>query len=313
MLCGAKMKAEDEWTKSLSELSEGGGNAKTPPSKRKQTCYWKCNYHIKEGETHKEIAEQIEQAFKSYMPLDEYIFGEEYGASGKTPHLECYLKFKTKKEFHKIMEVFKWSDLRASKKAWFKAGVTYCSKECNRIWTNMKVPKPLALMTYDHLNEEQKQIANMFKGDEDPLFGRKIYWFWESKGGWGKSKTATYMIDNMDAVEVSGKGADVFCGISQLIELQGGCPPIIIWDVPRSINQEYISYQAIEKIKDGKFFSPKYESGMRRFNRPHIICFANEPPQIDKLSEDRWEIVKLIKCDCSLGKKDDQFCPVCGT
>jgi hypothetical protein len=103
---------------------------------------------------------------------------------------------------------------------------------------------------------------------------------------------ATYMIDQMKATEVSGKGADVLCGISSLIEKIGECPPIVIYDIPRS-QTDYVSYMSIEKLKDGKFFSGKYESGMVRYNRPHIICFANEPPREELLSKDRW-IVKML-------------------
>jgi hypothetical protein len=101
------------------------------------------------------------------------------------------------------------------------------------------------------------------------------------------------MIDQMGAFEVSGKGADVLCGISKFIEEHGRCPPIIIYDIPRSTS-EYVSYQSIEKLKDGKFFSGKYESGMVRYNKPHIVCFANCEPDVEKLSGDRWVVECLI-------------------
>ena len=154
------------------------------------------------------------------------------------------------------------------------------------------IPKPIVRVTASMLRRDQLDIANIFLEDEHPLYGRKIYWFWESKGGWGKSMLATYMIDQMRATEVSGKGADVLCGISKLIEDQGECPPIVIYDIPRC-QTDYVSYMSIEKLKDGKFFSGKYESGMVRYNRPHIICFANEPPKEELLSSDRWIITEL--------------------
>jgi len=100
------------------------------------------------------------------------------------------------------------------------------------------------------------------------------------------------MIDQMEALEVAGANADILCGINKMIEIRGGINPIIIFDVPRT-NSNHVSYQAIEQIKNGKFFSPKYESGMCRFNKPHIVIFANEPPNTSMLSEDRWIIREL--------------------
>lgn len=57
--------------------------------------------------------------------------------------------------------------------------------------------------------------------------------------------------------------------------------------------ENYVSYEAIESVKDGIFFSGKYESGMTIFNQPHIICFANFAPDIGKMSSDRWKIFEL--------------------
>ena len=148
-------------------------------------------------------------------------------------------------------------------------------------------------MNYDMLRTEQKEIVDKFKEMEDPLFGRKVYWFWEGKGSWGKSLTCMYMIDHMKAFVVAGKNNDILCGITKHIEEQGECPPIVIFDIPRC-NCGHTSYQAIENLKNGYFYSGKYESGMCRFNRPHIICFSNEKPEDHNLSSDRWIIEELI-------------------
>jgi len=66
----------------------------------------------------------------------------------------------------------------------------------------------------------------------------------------------------------------------------------VIFDVPRD-NGNKISYKSVESIKNGMIYSPKYESKYKLFNSPHIIIFANEPPQLEKLSIDRW-VVKEI-------------------
>ena len=58
--------------------------------------------------------------------------------------------------------------------------------------------------------------------------------------------------------------------------------------------EEYVSYQAIEAIKNGIFYNTKYESKMITYNSPHVIIFANFFPDITKLSSDRWVIRELV-------------------
>ena len=68
----------------------------------------------------------------------------------------------------------------------------------------------------------------------------------------------------------------------------------IIWDIPR-VNRNAVSYAAIEAIKNGLVCNTKYETGVKVFNPPHIIIFANFPPDLDEdnLSKDRWMITEL--------------------
>jgi hypothetical protein len=115
---------------------------------------------------------------------------------------------------------------------------------------------------------------------------------------------------------VEGANNDILCGVAKHIEEHGDAPRIIIFDIPR-VNEGGVSYQAIEKLKNGYFFSGKYESGMCRFNSPHLIIFSNDPPVMEKLSEDRWVVNKLVKCDCPPMRNTKwvniRICPKCGT
>lgn len=269
-----------------SNSSSGGVILKPPASKKKKKqiscskrwCFTLNNYtdeHVK--------------LISSKVPLlcDKYIVGKEIATSG-TPHLQGFVRF-----IEKCRPV---SKIPIKQIHWEKAlgndmSQNYCGKD-GQVILSKGIPKPLVKMTRDLLWEKQIEIADMFIKDEDPLFGRNIYWFWEEKGNWGKSVLVTHMIDFMGAMEVSGASADILCGVCTWIEKNGEAPRIIIFDIPRC-NNGHVSYQAIEKLKDGKFFSGKYESGMVRFNRPHILCFANEAPEEYKLSSDRWIIKEL--------------------
>lgn len=157
---------------------------------------------------------------------------------------------------------------------------------------SMGYSTPLVLFRLEDLRANQRSIADKYREPEDPKYGRKIHWYWEADGGWGKTILAKYMVDRMGAYVLSGKANDAKYAIAGYITKHGGAPSIIILDVPRC-NLQFVSYQVLEEIKNGLFFSGKYEGGMCRFNSPHVLVFANEEPDEAKLSADRWEIIEL--------------------
>ena len=152
----------------------------------------------------------------------------------------------------------------------------------------------------DYWDEEkatqwQRDVLAIVDGDVDR---RAVHWFWEEFGGVGKSVLARHIVGFRHAgraLMVSGKAADIKYGIASF--LQGGADKkedekdldVVIIDVPRT-NDGHVSYQAIEAIKNGLMFSTKYESGMVVFNSPHVVVFANTPPEREKLSADRWHV-----------------------
>ncbi len=232
----------------------------------------------------------------TFDSLGKYVFQREIGESG-TPHLQGCLKLnkRARPTSFNLPKQIHWEPCRS-----WNHSVKYCSKIESRVgetqpYTNLRLPREIVKMTYAMLREDQKQIADMFMDPEDSLFGRKIHWFWESTGGWGKSILTKYFIDShkLSCMTIANKTADAFFQIAKYVEENGEGPDVIICDIPRS-SLEYINYQAMEKIKDGCFSSGKYECCEVRINSPHIICFANEPPDTSKLSKDRW-VVRL--CD----------------
>jgi hypothetical protein len=92
---------------------------------------------------------------------------------------------------------------------------------------------------------------------------------------------------------LNGKQGDMFNAILNYDQLQGDYPEIIICDIPRS-SMAYVSWAAIEKIKDGVFYSGKYEGGQIVMNYPHVICFANAEPPNDAISADKWSITEIV-------------------
>lgn len=256
-----------------------------------QHIYWFITKNDVSGNLEKEseLRERVSAISK------QYVFQYERGLdSGRLHyHLLIYLKVKTR--FSALQKIFGKAKILFIKRKDLNRVRDYCCKEDTRVscpvfkWKGIVIQDTSYFVKKEDLKPKQIRIVDKFIQRENPKWGRNIHWFWESKGGWGKSVCATYMIDQMGAMEVNGACSDILCGIVKWIEEKGEAPPIVIIDIPR-ISMSRVSYRAIEQIKNGKFFSGKYESGMVRFKKPHVIVFANQPPDESCLSADRWVI-----------------------
>jgi len=114
---------------------------------------------------------------------------------------------------------------------------------------------------------------------------RSIYWFFDKKGGSGKTFLTKY-ITNLYPDEIflcnGGKASDICFAYNG--------ERVVIFNYARD-HAEYVGYGPIEQLKDGIFFSSKYQSMMKRFNPPHVLIFANFLLDKDKMSEDRIHII----------------------
>jgi hypothetical protein len=78
------------------------------------------------------------------------------------------------------------------------------------------------------------EIIKLFDLPENPLRGRKIHWFWEPHGSWGKSMLIRHLIDFHGAIEFGGKASDMKCGMAKYVEVNGNGPPIVVLNFPRA-------------------------------------------------------------------------------
>lgn len=224
-----------------------------------------------------------------------FMFQLEVGKTG-TRHYQGVVKFVSPRPFETVKTLIS-AHAHIEKTKNFKAAVAYCSKEDTREdgpWSNMSEeeiakckPKEVVKVKDPLEGKElfawQKDLMKILKKEPDE---RAVYWLWEPVGNTGKTTFAkSYCIKNKDAIVVTGKASDVKCGIAQC-ETK---PRVVFWNLVRS-QEEYVSFQGIEEVKDGFFFSPKYESGMVMMNAPHVVVFANFAPNTEKLSADRWHI-----------------------
>jgi len=217
-----------------------------------------------------------------------YRIQEEKGESG-TPHLQGCVMFNTEQR-STVWDKDSKGHWEAIKGKWEDA-VKYCRKIETRFGREWEkgLPKPLKLIS--PTKWWQTEILELIDSEPDD---RKVHWYWSRAGSIGKSQFAKYCVFRKNCLFFEeGKKSDIMHLIFEAPEERLEC---MIIDVPRD-NGNNISYKAIESIKNGMIYSPKYEGGYKLFNSPHIIVFANQPPQQERLSEDRWVITNIDEDD----------------
>ncbi len=233
-----------------------------------------------------EGGKEILLSLRSYR----FAFQMEIGTSG-TPHWQGVFSFK---------EAVKWSVLcsKCEGAYWavcrnIHAAKNYCTKldsSTGEIYSNgyrieIRVRDPLEGKV---LYPWQSDIVMMLAGEPDD---RSIYWFWSAVGNIGKSALCKHLCLKHNAFVLGGAFKDGLFAISKMVE-KGMPPKVLIWDIPR-VQANHMSYACLEKVKDGCFFSAKYESVQCLFNPPHVLVFANEPPELGNMSSDRWKVTCL--------------------
>nr|WAE42275.1 MAG: replication associated protein [Cressdnaviricota sp.] len=264
--------------------SGGEGNTNPPPQKKMRSFaskYWVFTYFKAEIED----IEQVKKCLGSKG--SKFLFGLETCPTTGKKHLQGFIQARDKirpMEAFPEMEGAHWEKCKAGE----NKNVRYCRKD-GQVHTNMEdfVEDPLAGL---ELYPWQQELKDLVAGKPEK---RKIYWYWESKGNIGKTDFAKSLcISSENVIYVGGKASDIKHGIIEMKKKVGVFPRTVIWDIVRSL-EEYVSYQALEEIKNGIFFSGKFESGMCLYNTPHVIVFANFAPETSKLSADRWVIKEI--------------------
>lgn len=234
-----------------------------------------------------ECCDIVELQEKFNLICDKYLFQEETGENG-TPHLQGVITLK---------KPMRWTEFNLSKKIHWESvknigkSYEYCQK--SETCTGKKyfkgidlIVKPVPRIIKD-LRPWQTKIVDMVKELPDE---RTIVWIYEEVGGVGKTSLCRYLTKHFNAVPIEGKKNDIlYCAA----EHESYCYLI---DLERTM-EEYVSYAAIEKIKNAYYMCAKYESKPILRDFPHVICFANFMPEVSALSLDRWKIYNIVDND----------------
>jgi len=124
---------------------------------------------------------------------------------------------------------------------------------------------------------------------EEPPDDRSVMFYVDESGGMGKSYFVRYCFTKfagqVQALSV-GKRDDLTFAIDT-------SKSIFIFDIPR-LGMEFLQYSVLEKLKDQILFSAKYASRTKFLPHPvHVVVFSNEFPNMEALTEDRFNITTL--------------------
>lgn len=273
----------------------GGEVILEPPSvaKKKQiSCakHW-CFTH---NNPTKEVVEFFSNIDSSIVPI--IVFQEE---EESTKHLQGCISFKTKGRPFNLFRGEKFS----GKTHWEPKGKYssldemrfYCCDPQKRmkdgiVYMRGYTPPVKYVCELQKFYKWEEDIINLLKTTPDD---RSIYWYWENNGCRGKTTFCKYIFTHFEkVVTVSGKASDMKNCIVSYLDKNKYLPVIVLVNIPRS-KADYVSYEGIESIKDMFFYSGKYEGGMVCGANPHVIVMGNSPPEMDKLSIDRWCVVEI--------------------
>jgi len=273
--------------------NDRGSEPMSQKAEKKKSSYQRVHHFFTFNNYDEEDIICLEKVFQEYCYM--YVFQEEVSKSG-TPHLQgtCCCK---KKQYDTI---FGFKRIHWETVVCLKDSLKYCSakwkrKEGGRIWSlNFTVEHEFEIINmYDWQLELSRKLAQ-------PPDDRTVMWYYSHEGKTGKSTFTKHCILNLGAVFLSkGKYGDIIN-----IIYKSTIKNIVVIDIPRN-SGNFVSYDAIESIKNGMICNTKFETGYKIFQPPHVLIFSNDYPQVEKLSEDRWDIVE-IPCENRVFESDGE-------
>lgn len=182
----------------------------------------------------------------------------------------------------------------------------YCKKEETRIpgttmWlypSNTYLGQDL--FSYDQYLPWQKNLSDKIVGVKP--HERDIHLIVDPIGGSGKSTFAKGLSYNHGAevIPLGLSSAQMKAAI-----VGEGEKDIYILDLPRN-NKSYVEiFDTIEEIKRG-FVLSCFHGKLKKLymSRPHIVCFANEMPDLTLLSMDMWKVYSISSLTRDLEDED---------
>lgn len=141
----------------------------------------------------------------------------------------------------------------------------------------------------DNLRGWQLDLAQRLSADPDD---RSILFVVDYPGGTGKTYFQQWCFSHRDDVQLllTGKRDDMAHAVN--VEKS-----VFLINVPRG-GMEYLQYTVLEMLKDRVVHSPKYNSTTKILSKCHVVVFANDEPDMLKMTRDRYVMLRI---------EDDRF------
>lgn len=126
---------------------------------------------------------------------------------------------------------------------------------------------------------------------------RQILWVYDPIGNQGKSFLSNYLHITKDAfIGTIEKKSD--------IAYRYNSESLVCIDIPRE-QDDYLSYNFIEQIKNGIVISTKYQCSTKYVSNAKVIIFSNALPDATKWTSDRYQIYTISNGDLIKYVADD--------
>lgn len=272
-------------------VPEASGSVILEKGPRGRAWIWTWNNYTEEN------FEKIKNYCKTWC--DDYAVNPEIGENG-TPHLQGFWYFTNARQFSKLKKDFPQIHLELAVSKF--AAKKYCMKDetkAGETFTKNEAPKVIDPLGTATLRSWQKDLLENLDKIPD---NRTIIWVFDPEGGAGKTSLAKHLCLKYpnECLYLTGGPQNCKYGVTSFLYTKkknvfirnSNNLRIVIFDYTRS-QDETVSYQAIEEIKNGIFYNTKYESMMVMYNCPHVVIFSNFYPDLNRLSSDRWNIIDL--------------------
>lgn len=220
------------------------------------------------GIVKKRFFEMIEQ-----WDIHKWVYAVEKGKHGYK-HVQG--RFQTSKSFEEIKKQLPGAHIEEASDTWEyeRKGGRYLTSEDTPEIIKVRFGKPRRVQIYA---ERVLQSTN----------DREVMVWIDEQGNCGKTWFTIHLWETGKACYVPptlGTPKEII----QWVHSAYNHEPYIIIDIPRSWKWNEALYTAIETVKDGLVYDPRYTARMRNIRGVKVMCVTNTCPKLDKLSADRW-------------------------
>lgn len=230
---------------------------------------------ISRDNNHKWVKKALRTMFDAY-DIHKWVIGFEVGKNG---YKHYQVRFTGNIEFERLKLLFPDAHIeKCTEESDYerKSGYFICDRDNNSILS----------CRFGRCRTNQRRILQRVYKQSD----RGITCVIDYGGNTGKSWLARHLYERGHGYFVPPTIKTVQ-GIVQFVASGYNGEPIIVIDIPRSSKWTTELYEAIETIKDGIVYDARYSSKTRDIWGVKVLVFTNTKPKLDKLSNDRWELI----------------------